>query len=57
MNTELPLTKQARRLLFAALRGQDRSHNSESGALVGAVSTASFSSARQPTHRGLLNEY
>ena len=55
MNTELPLTKQARRLLFVALRGQDRSH--EGGAPVGAVSTASFSKASQPTHRGLLNEY
>ena len=55
MNTELPLTKQARRLLFAALRGQDRSH--ESGALVGAVLTASFSTASQPAHRGLLNEH
>ena len=55
MNTELLLGKQAHRLLFVAIRGQDRSH--ESGALVGAVSTASFSSARQPTHRGLLNEH
>jgi len=52
MNTELPLTKQARRLLFVAFRGQDRSHKSGSWALVGAVSTAS-----QPTHRGLLNEH
>ena len=57
MNTELPLTKQARRLLFVAFRGQDRSHKSGSGALVGAVSTASFSTASQPTHRGLLNEH
>ncbi len=40
MNTELLLGKQARHPLFVALRGQDRSH--ESGALVGAVSTASF---------------
>ena len=55
MNTELPLIKQARRPLFVAIRGQDRSH--KSGALVGAVSTASFSKASQPTHRGLLNEY
>ena len=55
MNTELPLVKQARRLRFVALRGQDRSH--ESRALVGAVSIASFSTASQPTHRGLLNEH
>ena len=55
MNTKLPLTKQARRLLFVAIRGQDRSH--ESGAPVGAVSTASFSTERQPAHRGLLNEH
>ena len=40
MNTELLLGKQAHRLLFVAIRGQDRSH--ESGAPVGAVSTASF---------------
>ena len=53
MNAELPLIKQAHRLLFVALRGQDRSH--ESGAL--AVSTASFSTAGQPAHRGLLNEH
>ena len=57
MNTELPLTKQARRLLFVAFRGHDRSHKSGSGALVGAVSTAIFSTASQPTHRGLLNEH
>ena len=55
MNTELLLGKQARHPLFVALRGQDRSH--ESGALVGAVSTASFSTASQPVHRGLLNEH
>ena len=55
MNTELPLAKQAHRPLFVAIRGQDCSH--ESGALAGAVSTASFSTAGQPTHRGLLNEY
>ena len=42
MNTELPLVKQARHPLFVALRGQDRSHKSGSGAAVGAVSTASF---------------
>ena len=57
MNTELPLAKQARHPLFVALRGQDRSHKSGSGAPVGAVSTASFSTASQPTHRGLLNEH
>ena len=55
MNTELPLVKQARHPLFVALRGQDRSH--KSGALVGAVSITSFSTASQPTHRGLLNEH
>ena len=55
MNTELLLGKQARHPLFVALRGQDRSH--ESGAPVGAVSTASFSTERQPAHRGLLNEH